>query len=202
MTIPELCIKSPKPGDQKGFCCVCGKETDVGYKFSLSENFTGFSYLKFGNLLCPYCYTFMKNQNFRKRCWLVTEKEIVFLKKSECLPHILNPPEIPFAFYITKSFKKQGFLSGLQYVNFNWDRYYILTDFADIVFVELEIAKEMDSLIKFLREKKVSKNQLITGDYGMFSYKKAINGGWEDKIEKSKKYAREPLWEVLCYVEE
>jgi len=201
LTIPELCIKNPLAGNEKGYCCICGQKTNIGYKFSLSENFTGFSYLKFGNLLCPYCYAFMKNQNFRKHCWLATGQEILFLKRNDCLSFILNPPKIPFAFYITKSFKKQGFLAGFQYVNYSQENYYILTDFVDIVFVNLKIAWRMNKLIEFLRERKVSKTQLTTGDYTMFIYKKAINEGWDNKIEESKKYIREPLWEVLCYVE-
>jgi len=201
LTIPELCIKSPELGNEKGYCCICGKQTKIGYKFSLSDNFTGFSYLKFGNLFCPYCYTFMKNQNFRKHCWLATQDEILFLKRNEYLPYLLNPPKDPFAFYITKSFKKQGFLSGFQYVNYSQENYIVLTDFVGNVLINLNMAKKMSKLIEFLRERKVSKTQLTTGNYTMFIYKKAINEGWDKKIEETKKYIREPLWEVLCYVE-
>jgi len=200
MIITHLCIREPVLGNKRGYCCICGEKTNKGHDVPFSNNFTGYSFLTHGDCVCPYCFTFFKNQNFRKKCWIATEKEVLFLKRQECEKYLLFPPDPPFAIYITQSHQRQGWLSGLQFVSFEKERFYILTDFVDVVFANLEWIKKIHFLIEKLRERKVGKEQLRAGEFSMYIYKKAIQQGWDDLLEEAKKYAKQPLWEVMLYV--
>lgn len=187
-------------GDKEGYCCICGDKTQNGHTISFSNNFTGYSFLAHGDCICPRCYAFFKNQDFRKKCWIATQKEILFVGRHECEKYLLSPPEPPFAIYITKSHQRQGWLSGLQYVSFSKEYFYILTDFVDVVVADLEKIKQLYSLIQELRGKKISKEQFKSGEFSMYIYKKAIQEGWDKLLTEAKKYIKKPLWEVMLYV--
>jgi len=200
--ITRLCIKNPMLGKIKGVCSACGQNTENGFPFPFSENFTGFSYLFHGNCFCPYCYGFFKDPRFRKRSWLATEKEVKFLKRLDCRLNLLDLPEPPFAFYITKAYHRQGWLSGLRCENFSREKFYLLTDFVGTILIESKDIFQMYEIIEFLRGKKISKTKLLTGGFSIFDFRRAINEGWQDFIEKAKAQVKKPLWEVMIYVSE
>lgn len=200
--LTHFCIKEPIEGEIKGTCCVCGKDTERGHKKPFSDNFSGYSYLVFGNCVCPYCYAFFKNQNLRRKSWVVTKEGIVFLKRLDCLQYLLNLPSPPFFFYITKSGQKQGWLSALKIINYSRERFCISTDWVGHFFVDRKQAELFYELIRVLREKGASKTAIRTGEWTIFAYRKAVEGGYEKMIIEAKKYVKEPLWEVICYVAE
>ena len=200
-SIAHLCIKEPIRGNKKGVCVLCGKETQYGHKSDFSDNFTGYSYLQIGSTLCEHCYTFVKNQDFRRKSWLATEEGVVFLQRKETLHYLLHPPNPPFAIYITLSGQRQGWLNGYrQGVNFNTRRYYVMTDFASLVEVEQEKAQYLYELISKLREKKVTKQELLSGMFSVSHHMQAYIEGWEDVFLEAQKYIKNPLWEVIVNV--
>lgn len=200
LAISHICAQ-PVYGDKQGKCVLCGIETTAGNEINFSDNFTGYSYLCYGDVLCEYCYGFVKNQQFRYHSWIASKGDIKFLQRNECLDYIINPPDPPFAFYITLTNKKQGWLEYYrQAVNYSKNRYVLLTDFAGVVFVELEEAKKMNDIVVFLREKKMPKAQLLQGEFSISLYKKAIEEGWEEYIVEARKNTKKPLWEVIVNV--
>ncbi len=200
--ITYLCVKQPVRGNLEGICVVCGVETKEGHKNTFSEKFTAYSFLTHGNCMCPHCFTFFKDQSFRKKSWITTEKEVKFLKRLECEQYIFNPPSPPFAFYITQSGQRQGWLSGMRFVNYSNNQFYILTDFVGCILVQRKEVEEMHKLIRLLREKGISKTQLRSGEFNMHIYKKAIEGNYHNAIESIKNHIKKPLWEVMLYVAE
>lgn len=200
--ITYLCIKIPLKGDREGICVVCGGKTEEGHPLPFSDNFTGYSYLTYGDCMCPHCFTFFKDQNFRKKSWVVTEKQVNFLKRCEIIAEIIDPPEPPFAIYITQTGQRQGWLNGMKFINYSQDRFYIMTDFAGCILADRKEAHIMNEIIKALRVRKVSKTQLRTGDFTMYIYKKSVENNWQHLIDEARKHIKKPLWEVMLYAAE
>ena len=202
--IAQLCIQSPEEkGDITGSCQACGIETKEGLPPPFSDTFTGFPYLVYGNCFCPHCHAFFKNPSLRKRSWIANQKEgVIHLKRLEAREYILNPPRAPFAFYLTRAGKRQGWLSGMRSLNYNREKYQLLTDFAGNVIMEKNEVRKMNELIEKLRKNKVSKTQLLSGNYTMYTYRKAIEGDWEDLIQSAREHIKKPAWEVIVYVNE
>ncbi|MFZ5986369.1 MAG: hypothetical protein ACOYWZ_04475 [Bacillota bacterium] len=201
-TITQLCIKEPKEGKIKGKCVVCGNSTETGHPYPFSDNFSGYSYLFNGDCTCPYCYEFFKAKNLRMKSWIVDMEGIKFVKRLEFREYILNPLSPPFGMYLTKGGKKQGWLSGLKYVNRSREKFYVMTDFVDTVFIEKKEAIKMDGIITRLREKKVGKTQLLSGEFNPINYRKAMQEGWLYLLEEARKNIRKPLWEIMIYISE
>jgi CRISPR type IV-associated protein Csf1 len=200
-SIAQICIKEPILGSVSGNCVLCGRKTEKGHKIDFSDNFTGFSYLQIGDTICEYCFTFIKNQDFRRKSWIATQEKVIFLNKKEILGYILNPPEPPFSIYITSTGQRQGWLDGYrQGINFSNTTFFILTDFVGLVQARKDLALKMNELISFLRDKKITKEQLLSGLYTTGIYMKAVQEGWEEKLSIARKFAKNQLWEVIVYV--
>lgn len=198
--VTYLCIKDPEQGSLTGTCCVCGKPTQTGFKRPFSEKFVGYAYLHFGNCLCPHCYAFFKDQTFRLKSWVATSQDVMFLTREACLQTLLDPPTPPFAIYLTQSMQRQGWLGGLHCVNYDRDKFYLLTDFAGQVLIARKEAEQINTLIQTLRTKKISKEQLLSGKFKMYTYQKALEEGWQNLLEAVRPYIKTPLWEVIVYV--
>lgn len=198
--ITRFCVKDPQPGTRKGTCVVCGAETDTGHKNILSGSFTGYQYFNNGNVGCEYCYPFFKEGKFRRSSWVATSAGVEFMKAVDCYSHIINPPQPPFAIYITRAGKKQGWLAGLYAVNYSRDRFIIMTDFAGCFMATREDALEMDGVIRPLLEKGVNKGVLLSGNPGMHAYAKAMKEGYSELLDAIGGHIKKPLWEVLVNV--
>jgi len=198
----RLCVQQPVKGEIEGHCCLCGMRTKEGFAAGFSNNFTGYSFLMHGNCLCPWCFAFFKNQDFRKKSWVATEHNVTFLKRVECGEVLVNPPQPPFFIYISKTGQRQGWLSALRYVSYSRDYFCVSTDFVGHFWVTIKEVKSAREILIKLREKKVSKTILRTGEYSMYIYKRAVQEGWEDDLVEIKKWIRKPIWEVMVYVAE
>lgn len=200
--LTQLCVQQPIEGKHKGLCCICGCETDKGHKPSFSDNFTGYSFLTHGNCMCPYCYSFFKDQNFRRKSWLATIEKVRFLQRLECREVILNPPSPPFFIYITQTGQRQGWLSAMRFINHNQKRFYISTDWVGHFLADRDEAQKMHMMISELRAKGINKTALRTGEYTMKQVRTAIENGWHEILLNAKKQVKNPLWEVMLYVAE
>ena len=188
-------------GEAKGTCILCGAETIEGFPVEFSSTFTAFSQLAYGDVFCPKCNAFFRNQDFRRRSWILTKEQVEFAKRDRILEFLLlTEKPLPFVAYITSTGQKQGWLQGFRYVNFSKQRYFIHTDFVGCVFTEQSQLLEMSKLLRILREKKVSKTELLTGEFSMHTYRKSIEQGFEMQLREAKEYVSQPIWEVLVYV--
>ncbi|RLJ04212.1 MAG: hypothetical protein DRP08_02250 [Candidatus Aenigmatarchaeota archaeon] len=201
MTLSQLVIKRPLKGSIKGTCVWCGLETKEGHKIKVSDNFTGWSYFGHGNCMCPYCYSFFCNQNFRRRSWFATEKETRFIKRNEVLGILLEPPQLPWFLYIVKNGQKQGWLSCIHKVNFTHDVFYIAYEpFEQPVMTTRRQVEQLSFLIERLRALKISKAEIQKGEFKMKTWERAIKGNYDGLLRVALKEMKTPIWEVLCHV--
>ena len=148
-------------GDKEGRCIFCGHHTEKGFPIKLSDNFTAWSSLQAGEAICPACNYMLRHQEFRRRSWLVTAKAVEFKKAREMLQYILEPPDPPFAIYVTLQGKKHGWIQLNQVgVNYSSSRYFVGFE-ENVILVSRDLAKAIYSRAKKLREMKVSKAELL-----------------------------------------
>lgn len=198
MNIPEVLLNCDNSGIIKGICIACGMKTDTGSQIKLSNNFIGWNYFYQGNCFCQQCNELFTDQIYRYKCWIATKDNIEFGKKDIVLKAILNPPEPPFFIYFTTTYKKQGWISALKYTNYSREKYFVSCDFVETpVWTTKQEVDELYGIIFKLREKKVSKKILLSGEYGMYIYKKSIIEQWNDFLDSIKLHIRKPIWEVL-----
>jgi CRISPR type IV-associated protein Csf1 len=184
----------PTEGNKSGTCIVCGTTTDKGNKIDFSANFTAWSLLQHGDCICEYCYTLCRTQDYRRKSWVANKEDIKFLQRSEILQTILNPPNPPFAIYITKTGKKQGFLHLINKPAFGKDRFFIAFD-DKLIFIERKLLKELTAIAKKARELKFTKTELLT---------EPSPHRWENRLlcEQILKYNKNPMWEVVVFAVE
>ena len=198
---------TPENGDLEGECCICKKHTEHGFKKKFSGNFTCADYISTGTVICPECQYLVKNSNeYRRTMFLLTEKELVKFKKKEAKDIVFNLPDKPFYIYLTKTWQKIGWIRMNEVYNENnQNEINFLVDY-DIVRVDLKTLKELCDFIKKLRDIKIPKAVLETGELEMhhfnkikFEYNKGIARMF---IKQIKKYARNPIWDLALYLED
>jgi rRNA maturation protein Nop10 len=190
----------PVYGTLSGECVLCGRHTENGHPVEFSEKFTSYNLLREGNCICEYCYTLVKNQEFRRRSFVLSKEGVRFLSREECRDVLLSPPEPPFFIYITQSGQRQGWLSAIHCVSYNKERFWVSTDFVGHFLANLRELKRMDKLISDLRKVGVSKNSLRTGELSMAEYRKLFEKNLAQLWDEVRECVRTPGWEVLCYV--
>ena len=184
-------------GDISGNCIFCGEHTDVGHQANLKTNFTGYQYLQAGDAICPYCYNLYNDNTYRKNMWYVTKGQFKTFKRAEAKAILLSELEIPFAIYLTKTWKKQGWISLTGGVNYDTERFFVGFDY-DVVFVEREKLTGYLNLSSELLEKKISKTELQMGRLKVRSFEKI--GMDFDLQRKIAMLAGDKLWELCLFL--
>jgi hypothetical protein len=190
----------PTYGDLEGVCVLCGRHTKSGHTIEFSEKFTSYNLLREGNCICEYCYTLLRNQEFRRRSFVLSREGVRFLSRSECREVLLSPPDPPFFIYITQSGQRQGWLSAMQCVSYSRERFWVSTDFVGHFLANLRELRRMDELIFELRKVGVSKNSLRNGTLSAAEYRKLLEKNLTHLWDATRDYVKTPSWEVMCYV--
>lgn len=96
--IPNPCI-----------CSICGVQTDNSLPISfLKKTFTNHDLLKYGNAgLCPECVSCLRRELLFTN-FIATQEEFIQFKREGIIEHLFAPPEPPFVFCITQSYKKHS----------------------------------------------------------------------------------------------
>ena len=184
-------------GTLKGNCIFCGQHTDYGHPGKLKTKFTGYSYLQSGEVICPYCYELYNNEEYRKKMWLATEHEFKTFKRNEAKEILLSSLPVPFAVYLTKTWKKQGWITLMDKVNYSTETFFVGLDY-DIVFVEKQRLIEYLSLIQNLLEQGVTKKELATGQLRVRSLERiGMDRSLWDKIAM---LAGDKLWDLCLFI--
>ena len=211
MIFSEMLCKAleitPDLGELEGTCCICQKHTTTGFKKKFSGNFTCADYISHGEVICPECQYLVKNSNeYRRTMFLLTEDELIKFKKKEAKEIVLNLPNKPFYIYLTKTWEKIGWIRMNEVYNENnKGEINFLIDY-DIVRVNLDTLTETMEVIKRLRDLKIPKTVLETGQLEMHHYRKltAEFGNIAARIilNNIKKNANNPIWDLALYLED
>lgn len=211
MIFSEMLCKTleitPDLGELEGDCCICQKHTTTGFKKKFSGNFTCADYISHGEVICPECNYLVKNSNeYRRTMFLLTEDELIKFKKKEAKDIVLNLPNKPFYIYLTKTWQKIGWIRMNEVYNENnKGEINFLIDY-DIVRVNLDTLTETMKFIKRLRDLKIPKTVLETGQLEMHHYRKltAEFGNIAARIilNNVKNNANNPIWDLALYLED
>lgn len=198
---------TPEQGDLSGKCCICGKDTTTGFKKKFSGNFTCADYISEGNVICPECHYLVKNSNeYRRTMFLLTEDELIKFKKKEAKDIVVNLPDKPFYIYLTKTWQKIGWIRMNDVYNEgNAGGIKFLVDY-DIVQTDLKTLTDTMEFIKRLRELKIPKTVLETGELEMHHYRK-LTAEFDKTVarnylKKIKNNAGNPIWDLALYLED
>lgn len=211
MIFSEMLCKTlditPEQGDLEGYCCICKKHTENGFKKKFSGNFTCADYISNGDVICHKCYYLVKNSNeYRRTMFLLTEDELIKFKKKEAKDIVLNLPNKPFYIYLTKTWQKIGWIRMNEVYNQdNQNEINFLIDY-DIVRVNLDTLTETMKFIKKLRDLKIPKTVLETGQLEMHHYRK-LTSEFDNNVARSyikmiKNNANNPIWDLALYLED
>ena len=211
MNFSEMLCKAlditPEQGDLEGDCCICKKHTLNGFKKKFSSNFTCADYISNGDVICPKCYYLVKNSNeYRRTMFLLTEKELIKFKKKEAKDMVKNLPNEPFYIYLTKTWQKIGWIRMHEVYNTdNQSEINFLIDY-DIVRTNTAGLYDMMDFIKQLRDLKIPKAVLETGNLEMHHYRKLTaeygNQAARKILNKVKMNANGPVWDLALYLED
>ena len=188
---------TPEPGTITGICILCSIETEQGHKAKLKDTFTAYDLIQGGSCICPECWHVYNEQMYRKKAWAVTPSTFTEVKRDGAKELLLNPPEPPFVIYLTKTWKKQGWLNLINRVQESQTDYTIGLDY-DLIEVNTEKLNEYCTLISELLEKKITKTELSTGKLKAKSYEKL--GYDKELIDKVIQLAGNPLWDLAIFV--
>lgn len=184
----------------EGVCAFCGHvKTKIFFDLEkvVSDNFVYFTKVK-GNQVCYSCYQLFKDGRFRNSCFIAVQDKVNFVKRSDILPFLVSPI-YPFVVYVTKSYKKQGWLDGMRYISLSNDLFFIHTDFVGVVKTTYDEFVNLVEIVKKLLSNKISKKHIL-GDENIYLYKVLIEKNLEEEFEFVKKYRNNPLLEVVVYV--
>lgn len=211
MIFSEMLCKAlditPDLGELEGDCCICQKHTTTGFKKKFSGNFTCADYISHGEVICPECNYLVKNSNeYRRTMFLLTEKELIKFKKKEAKDMVKNLPNEPFYIYLTKTWQKIGWIRMNEVYNTdNQSEINFLIDY-DIVRTNTADLYDMMDFIKQLRDLKIPKAVLETGNLEMHHYRKLTaefgNQSARKILNKVKMNANNPIWDLALYLED
>ncbi|OYT64157.1 hypothetical protein B6U67_00715 [Methanosarcinales archaeon ex4484_138] len=187
----------PEMGDTAGNCIFCGEYSENGYIPGLKTNFTAYEWLQDGEIVCPYCNHMYNEQEYRKSMWVVSDKEYKKIKREEVKDLLLNPPEPPFAIYLTRTYKKQGWIRMMNKINYDQSEFFVGMDY-DLIFVKSIQLNVYIPLVELLIERKIPKKEVQSGRLSPKSIEKIEMN--IDVMKKVEKYANDPLWEVCVWM--
>lgn len=148
-------------GNLKGRCIFCGELTDKGFKPKLGENFLDYPLMTSGDVICPHCMLLLKSSDFRRKSWVVNPSSINFMKAKETLQFIINPPDPPFAIYVTFSGKKHGWIAMMKRgVSFSKNRFMVGND-GNLISISREEATLLVNLASELLTSGFKKSELL-----------------------------------------
>jgi len=190
-------------GDRAGRCVACGMDTTSGTPAQLPDTFTTAYKLYAGSVLCPHCAPLFREKSLRTHSWMASQAEFLYLGRTEWLTALLEPPEPPFAIYLTLGRQKYGFLPLIRRVSTSRERYWLGTDWNEsALLICRERLIDFLSLAKQLREHGVPKAQMLSAQFAPTTVAKALKEGWKALLGDAEQLRGDPHWEVMVYAVE
>lgn len=195
--------KQPLSGDVAGRCYICALETEQGQRRPPSEAFTAWAACAQGDVLCPDCAATLNFRDVRMFSWLVTPDAFRAEGRGDrdwLWDVFADPPEPPYALYVTKGGQKQGWISGVRQVATSHDRIPILTDWTDrpILLTRADWERWAPLVVR-IRGYGIGRTAVETGEYTSAQWSKAVKLGHVDDLIAAQQYAGDPRWEVIAH---
>lgn len=177
-------------------CAICGRQVEQSIPVKiLKKTFTNHDLLRFGSAgLCPDCTSCLRREllfiNF-----IATEKEFIGFKRDGILHHLFNPPEPPFVFCITQSYKKHNAIRS----EISWSKDCFHIRMEDMAFYFEPNKWKQCLLIIENQIKFFSKSEIRSGDY---KYKRIAEYGMDQFIAETeiiKPIRSTPQFDLLLY---
>lgn len=184
----------------EGVCAVCGNNICEGVpiKKVVSSAFTDWNMLAdmTASHVCKACKWCIKEPKMRRSQYIATATELIYFKRDDIEKHLFNPPEPPFMFFVTASYKKHG--SFRARVNDSRQLFYVQFEDRQILFSPnkyiglFELMKRM--YLVFNKVQEIGKGNYIhkrVFEYGL--------GNWKRDEEVLKQYRGSQVFELLLY---
>ena len=199
ITLGEL-LPFRTTGDCTGKCIACGRQTARGVPARLPDTFTAAYKLYNGSTLCECCAPLFKERSLRNRSWVASQTEFRYIQRGEWLTTLTEPPEPPFAIYLTLGGQKYGYLSLIRRISANRDRFWLATDWHEspLLIHRAQLA-ELIPIAQQLRTHGVPKTQLLTAQFSPNVVAKAVKEGWDAMLGAIEQLRGNPTWEVVVY---
>lgn len=162
---------SPQVGQYDGMCGACGRERKDLLKSNYRDTFSLTEYLHESDYICPYCSELYENQKYRYSNWICDKNKFLKLKKYEVIESLVKQKEVPFAFYTTTTYQKQGWIQMIiKGINYSTE---FLTIGYDMILFQISRNMLLDfiSRLKFLKQADISTRELLTGKVEWHSLK-------------------------------
>jgi len=187
-----------EPAD--GICAVCGRGISEGVpiKKVVSSSFTDWNFLAdmTASHVCAACTWCIKEPKMRRSQYIATENELIFFKREDIEAYLFDPPEPPFVFFVTSSYKKHG--SFRARVNDSRHLFYIQFEDRQILFSPNKYRELFNTMKRvytvFNKMKEIAKGDYIqkrVRDYGIQK--------WRKDEEILKQHRGSQVFELLLY---
>jgi len=184
----------------EGICAVCGKEIDEGVpiKKVVSNTFMDWNVLTdmTASHVCKACKWCIKEPKTRRSQYIATKDELTYFKRDDIEKYLFNPPEPPFVFFVTSSYKKHG--SFRAQVNHSQKLFYVQFEDRQILFSPNKY-KELFGLMTRMYQ---TFNKLQEIGKGKYIQKRVMEYGlkqWQKDEATLKQYRGSQVFELLLY---
>jgi len=184
----------------EGICAVCGQyiEEGVPIRKVVSSAFTDWNALldMSASHVCKACAWCIKEPHMRRSQYIATELELVYFKRDEIGKHLFNPPEPPFVFFVTASYKKHGSFKAR--VNQSQKLFYVQFEDRQILFSP----NKYRGLFELMKMMYVTFNKVNEIGKGNYIHKRVFEYGlknWQRDEAELKKYRGSMVFELLLY---
>jgi len=183
-----------------GVCAVCGKEISEGIpiKKVVSSAFTDWNMLAdmTASYACAACRWCIKEPKMRRSQYIATEAELIFFKRDDIEKYLFAPPQPPFVFFVTSSYKKHG--SFRAKVNGSRSLFYIQFEDRQILFSP---NKQM-GLFELMKKMYQTFNKVQEIGKGNYIQKRVMEYGiekWRHDEAVLKQYRGSQVFDLLLY---
>jgi len=158
-----------------GTCACCGRSIERGIKLKkvVSSAFTGWSEFR-GDYVCEACAHLLGGElatNLRKTSFIATTMRLIPFKNTDLAHYLFCPPDPPFVFCITTSFKKHNAYRAV--LNYSREKYTIRWEDNIVDFERNVLAPIFASMVR-LYYAGFSKQEI---EVGHISFKRVMDFG-------------------------
>ena len=192
-------------GKEQGHCCICGQDTEIGFKtknFIKAARFTNYDLMNDINsdVICENCACCMKEVKLRHSSFVASHKGIIYFCKNDIeniLFNISDYVEGEFVVCITRSFKKPN--SFRARVNNDTKKFFIREEDDEYVFD----VQKMHNVYEVINELYLyyNKDEIKTGAYNTKQIRKYL--GIDKTLEldnKIKDYRNSKQFDLLLHI--